>query len=1176
MKKIVAVLASCTLLAGALTMTGLSGAAEGTTGTNIYDLTDGSLQSLSSVNMEMGSTALSGGAVLKGEGQLVGQLDPKNKGTVTLTANIPDDNDPEDAAPKAVAYKLTAYYVSTAANSTLTVTVNGQEIGQLNIGDTVSAAEGPAVSVTMEQRLTLNEGAANTIVFAGTKADTGWIDLDRIELTPAEGSAEPISIEAESGVLGGGGYGGVVQRAQVNDYTIPIGELTGQYFVDPIGDSNVHLEYNLPYMSPNSWMFASGYAEGGQQQMGATFIMHPNLNDVRFTVMFANDERANDSTVELYASDSQDGPFHPLTVKRTAVPFEDWYTSSEEAPWNYSMYVFSLEDPSELNTSDRYIRFVCTKPDDFAGMASREVQIAAIDYTATDLAVYSPQEITGAEFGNLCVEKFGSTDVRFYSNQANVSPREHGMTVDILQAAEEGGERPAMTDEERTLGGIFTTNVPFLDYDIRDFKFHMVYEPTYNADYDGSEVTISVAAEKDGPYTPVEVQKSVDPDGADWYTSVVYSAADPLSIPDGMRYVKFEFVVSPNVDKAYKTQMWRFDLGKSVSEDGSSTGELVYRTTNMTDFGVQFLFRDGTEDEPDLKFYAADANRADAYREIEVERTQADILGMTLPEGWTSYVYALKDPASLPENADYLRVEIRQTEDDTFNACQLMAVGYDYDNTYTTAWEIRNNAAPGPVRIEGFQMVTNPYPEAVGGNHAYQLYGADEGYIVFRADQLQNFRLAFSFASAVDRDNAEYTISVAPRDMDDEYVEIETTYETGLSTTNWPNYFITPYDYNDIPAGNNYIKIESKGGFILVYMETDRAPESAAFQQASQVDLAGGDIVLTNMQLADGALVPVDKAGEASAVFPADSHSWFKAALAADALTDGVTYFTADSADGPWEPVETHRMMAQEQPESGVAFQDAPTKKNVSENKANFIKAVISPEAAAANTRITALTVHQDSPDVTLPDYAVCPEDWNELRDNLESDFVLAEDGGKADYYESLTFDILEYGYAGDSVKALCRVNPDTDAFITYHTDGPLKYFDVRGIRYTHTANTDFVFYVSNDGESWEEVDADAVTARVAKYEGGREQLSYVCSDIPEGMTYLKIEFPILETADVTEIGLTNVQLFYDDAAGGSGSDDNSDNPDTGVPMAAWPAAACLLAAGTAGTAAIRRRTRAE
>lgn len=1059
MKRVLAVLASSALLAGSLALTGLSGEAESVKGTSVYDLTGGSLHSLSDVNMEM--------------------------------------------------------------------------------------------------------------------ADNG-----------------------ENAQAVGGAFGGAVQRARGVKYTIPVSDAIAEYVMNPIGDSRVNNFYNGPNVSPNGWGFSSGFPVDNvphpQQEMGATFLVQNNLADVRFTIMTNNDETANKSKVELSASDRRDGTFRPLTVKRTAVPAEDWYTPPEKDPpgWNYTMNVYSLADMSELEASDMYIKLVYTKPDTYAGMSAWDVQIAAIDYTVSEQAIYTPQEITSADFGNVCVERFGTTDVRFYSNGENVSPRPHGITIDIKQPESEGGERPSMTEAERTLGGIFTTNVPFLNYDIRDVKFHMVYDPGFNSDYDGREVKLSVAAEKDGPYTPVEVKKSIDPDGAKWYSSFVYSIADPASVPAGMRYVKFEFVVSPNVDLAYKTQLWRFDFGKTVNVDNSSTGELVYRTTNMTNFKAQFHFMDGTEDEPEITFYAADINRADAYRKIDVERKEGTVSGLAAPQDWKAFVYAPKNPADLPENADYLRVEIHQSSGDTYDACQLMAIAYEYDNTYTTSWEIRNNQAPSPVRIGGFQMVENPYPEAVGGKHAYQIYGASEGYLVFRAEQIQNFRLAFSFASAVERDNAEYTISVAPHDMDEEYVEIETTYDKGLDTTVWPNYFITPYDYHDIPAGNNYIKIESKGGFILVYMETDKAPESGAFQQANDIDLADGRIILSNMRRDGGALVAADKTREASAVFPADKHSWFKASLTADTLpgggvsraaAGGVTYFTADTAEGPWTPADIRRILAKDQPENGVAFQDAPVQKNTGDKKASFIKMVVSPEAAAANTRLTALTVHQDSPEVKLPDHAVCPENWKELRDNFESDYVMAEDGGKADYYESLAFETVGYGYSGDTVKALCRIDPDTDAFVTYRVDEPLRYFDVRAMRFTHIPNTHFVFYVSADGENWEEVSADAVAARSIKYEGGREQTSYMCDTLPDGMTYLKIEFPILETEDLTEIALTNVQLFYGNNpdgggngnAGGNNGGNGGGNPSTGVPAADWPGPAALLAAMML-LAAKGRRARAK
>lgn len=1077
----------------------------------------------------------------------------------------------------------------------------------------------------------------------------------------------------------GGTFGGKVVRPSKTTYNVNVGEGTvGSTIVDPAEGSQAYLFYNDGNTtSPNAW----GYASPKENDtIGGTLVMQTGLTGFKINLYQQYGTFADDANeMKLEVSDKQDGTYREIAVKRTLV--------EDELAWT-TLYVYEPANATELQSTDCYVRFTFKKQGSAPYQEAWSYQIAGFSYSCAETEIYTTIDLTDATPKTVMVEKDETSFIQFFSNQTTVSPRTWGWSTDVAATSQ---------------WGIFSSADASMDFDLANAKFFASYFPGFLPAADANEVSLSFSATQEGPYTPVDVKRVADPNGATWCSSVIYSAADPSQIVEGARYVKFELNYEKNRDVAYQVQVSHVMLGRAVSEDGTTKGYYTYRTTGMTDFKAQFNFKAGTEDQPVIKAYVADTDRADAFREIRLNRIEgklenapapkvpvepflkleaesaemvvlencptinhgggasggqyignlnlegcglkfavnvaeagnydlmvryaspadflpsahvlkvndvdcgkityntptagwgafgdsatvsvplnagdnviyigrggdedsyAEIDYITLtPEGyvppeqpenvvdpdkdWDSYLYV---PAEGEELGDYLKIEVTHAASNADDACLFMGVSYDYeqDSRYLSIYNIKDGQGT-PARADGYIKVTNPYPEVVGGQHAYQLYGVNEGYVIWRFENLENFRI---FVSGVSRDAMDVLkISVASKDVDAYYAPIATKVERGWRSGGWANYAIVPYDANDIPEGTKYLRIDgTASGHIIMLIEGDIAGQGQKEQIVVQPEL-GTDMAMENMEVnSKGELEVMDSTQAASVVLPAENLSWFKAnfrSTGLDATNLPVTFSVAETEDGEFVPVETGAIPAQSNVGEAARYEYA-TKEYLEPDTYHFLKIDIAPLGADASLVLEKLVYHHTLITDKLPAFKECPDDQTELMDTFEGTHVSdPERNGLA--YDSTMVEMkyTAYGAYGEEIKIVQKVDPDVDAYVIYEAEETLKYFDVRALRLSDYPNTDFTFSVSADGSYWESLDSSAIERYVEVYDGGKEGVAYRSATLPVNMKYLRIEFPILESVFLDEVGLTTVQIFSgaavpvdEDEESGNNDDDDDD-----------------------------------
>ncbi|MBQ7303142.1 MAG: hypothetical protein IJW89_06130 [Clostridia bacterium] len=105
---------------------------------------------------------------------------------------------------------------------------------------------------------------------------------------------------------------------------------------------------------------------------------------------------------------------------------------------------------------------------------------------------------------------------------------------------------------------------------------------------------------------------------------------------------------------------------------------------------------------------------------------------------------------------------------------------------------------------------------------------------------------------------------------------------------------------------------------------------------------------------------------------------------------------------------------------------------------------------------------------------------------------------------------------------------------------------------------------VSKDGETWTALEGDQDTVRANQRHNGYYEYSLLFDEIDEGYSWVKV---VLKASDA-EIGVSDIQILYNEAAD-DGDDDN--NPDTGVVA---PVAALVLATISGAAVVINKKRR--
>ena len=934
----------------------------------------------------------------------------------------------------------------------------------------------------------------------------------------------------------GGDYGMAVKRPIDNAYSIIMGKTTmGAEVVDPVETSTVTFFSNGVFnadptrkCSTNAYGF---HSTKGTATMGATLVLRERVD---FLQMFMYSQEAFDDAgqMKFYVSDKQDGTYREITVKRT---------TNTEWDGQWTAYVYEPADYTQIQVTDKYLKFVFTKPKTNAEQHS--YQIAQVDFVCNN-----PYIANSIDFTDTSITKL----VPYISDNAKITS---GSKVNMALSPRATNLRlKATADGDTTMEVIFTSDIDGFDYDIKDIQIHV----SHNPDVTFATPKLAVSNTLNGTYEEVDVLTTIEVE-ADWRKAITYSFADAKAIEtESVRYVKFTAVVPDGIQTPhYNVSHFEFlyePAPVAGSDEVAYAGSIAYRTTNMKTFSAQINFKAGTENEPIVKAYVANTNRSDAYKEVALVRTAGKLEDAPVPtkageeEAWVSYVYSRI--AGQPVG-DYVKIEIILPEDSTVDACQFMGLSYTYDDTNMTVYDVKENRDHKPVRHDGYINVKNPVPEAVGGTRSWQLYQVDEGYMVYQIKNVENFRAFISTNSMPGDIDVEFYVS--SKDIDELYTPLECKYETGFRTNGWENYVFTPYNPDDIPIGTNYLKIVGKStvGHNLMLLEGDYISGKVKSQTMIEGDLTEAD--LTNMEEnSDGTLSVTDITKEASMVIPAENMTWFKAGTtASNAIADKlqVSWYVADEADGPFTAMDSQKHLAWVQTSGYESVMYQPTAKT-QDSRGKYIKMVIAPIAAGNGTiTVDSLIYHQGLVTVALHALKECPDGTTELMDTFETENILVDNGGKAYYEEMMDYGEVTYGYENTTANAIFRIDPDVDCFVVYKTEEPIRYFDVRGLRLTEYTGTNLDFAVSADGENWEWLDAETVQSFVELYEGGKEGVAYQSLTVPEDMYYLRIEIPVLESPQVQELCITGVQIHS-----------SVKSPDTGESAYGWTIAAAVAA----------------
>ncbi len=951
-----------------------------------------------------------------------------------------------------------------------------------------------------DEEVTTYEGLYDLYANGGTYG-TESVGISNMEMMTNAG--------ADATVIGGN-FGVTTIRPSVSEQSIVMKTATtmGNDIIDPIEGSTVKYFGNgVGKDNPNSsnqWGF---YSPKASDTMGGTVVLNPNIASFKM-YMFCAHPFDDNGEMKFYVSSSSDSGFREISVKR-----------SDNTEWTHAWhaYIYEPADVQQIQPTDKFLKFVFTKPR--ADQGDHVYQVAVIKYTCNNT-----YNVRSVEFDEVNIKKimpYMSDDIKIIKSgslNTALSPR-----VTNLRFKD-------TTVDDTTMEAIFTSDINELNFDIKDIKFHVSQKP----DVVFAAPKISVCDTLNGTYEDVAIKTTVT-DETTWCKSYIYSFEDFNSIKTkDIRYVKFTSVVPGGVQNPHYTlsyvEMFYEPKTVDTGDETAYTGSIAYRTTNMTGFDAQFNFKASAAEKHTIKAYVAQTNREDAYREINLTRREGKLETAPVPttvddkEAWVSYLYS---PAEGEELGDYIKFEIISPSSTEIGDFQFMGLAYTYDDSQMKIFNIKDSEGEKPIRAEGYINVKNPVPEALGGKRSYQLYQVEEGTMVYNARNLENFRAFFSTNSTpADIDIKFY---VSSKDVDELYTPIDCKFETGFRSGSWKNYVFTPYNPEDIPIGSNYLKIVGKSttGHNLMLLEADVLDQVEKSQTMEQCDLSSA--TLSNLQdNGDGTLSVIDTSKEASLIVPTENATWFKSGItfskdiAADAT---VTHYMADSEDGTFTEINTHTFDSQGQTSGFKSLCYEPEEKDQA-TLGNYIKIVISPlKNAAGSVKVDFVEYHHSLITVPLPEFKEHDEETLELMDTFDSENLTTDNGGMAHSVEMLQWGQLTYGYEETEINAIYRIDPDVDAYIDYKTDNPISYFDVRALRNSDYSDTELIFYVSADGEYWEEIDPQDIETIVEKYEGSKEGVAYRSINVPNGMYYLRIEFPVLQSANVAEIALTGVQI---------------------------------------------------
>ena len=967
---------------------------------------------------------------------------------------------------------------------------------------TIAGLISMALVLTLVFGLTVASGAAE----AGTAAQKTIEVRDSTNREKFE-AVEVLNVKqvdnGSDSALVGSEKGGALTNVIDNNFKIAVDEnFDSNYVSDAINGSKTNFHGNGAAVAPIVYGFDS---PKGAQKTGAT-ITYPvsNLGEVGF-YLYADGAAAVSAASMTAQYQAEDDSWQELTVS---------YALNPTQPSGYKAHIFTA---TGLPASAQKVRFQFDKGA-YANLEEYSFQFCYFTYVVKGDALYSRVSADDSLMPSVYVQPETNNELFYWSNSPEVSFTERGISHMFT----------ADMTTNRKLGGIFTTNVSGLDFDISSFKFHFINRGDAIA-ADGASV--QAAEFIDGPYTDVPVNLSDDSPKPSGSPAKVVTPKDIADIPAGTRYLKLSISLPDKPAKEYDKyayQIWGVDFGSEIGADNSVTGHYVYRTNNLTDFSAQFNAKDGDEDLALVKFYGATANRPDDYFEIPATRSEGKVLSAAPGAGWTNYVFKPDEAVSLQKRVNYLKIVVNEPTSATMENFQFVALNYKYDNTKSLIDNMVTERPASVVRANGSVSVENDYEApGIGGKFGWQGYlpelredQSQQPFVVFRMDSFTNFRIYLSDDGAAALDDNNVRVSVASRDIESEYTEIRHVVQPGLKTTIWSNYVISPFDNRDIPSGSNYIKV-SGDWFLVVLVETDTFGKLPVRTVITH-DLDSAN--LTNMALSSGSIAVSDKTAPASFSFDAPSLSRFKLYTDCERGYDfsNASFYTVDEA-GVKTPVSMRKIASGEKTAEKETFELRPEGEYLEDTKPVKIQVDI-----AQSDKIFSfykLVTHCGVVASALPAVIDCPNGQYELLDDFsDREFIYSEPVNYINA-ELVSTTKIAYGYDNTSGTYVIKDDPDTDSLVDYEVDGYITRFDVRGIRITANRESNLIFLVSADGENWQLL--DTVDEYFELQEGGRELLAYVCEDIPEGMRFLRVMFPTLESNDITEIGFNQVQIFY-------------------------------------------------
>ncbi len=598
----------------------------------------------------------------------------------------------------------------------------------------------------------------------------------------------------------GGSYGIPMARPNNASYSVVVDNSTvGQDIVDATGTSKVSYFSNGATVSTNPYGYSS---DGTEETIGGTAVLKENI--VQFKMYMFVYREPSAGAMKFYVSDAQDGEYREISVSRVANP--DWTPG-------WRSYVYEPADYTEIEKTDRYLKFEFTKPR--TEDPNYAYQIAQFDYVCEDTCYYLK--------ANSMAEVYNNNDIWCeYTTSTDASASNLRMVVN-------GSDHFELTPSRYNLvklsaGDAYATF--YSPYDIYGGKFRFSTNPSY---------TYNIGIELAASYEDYEAGNAVSVDvatnqitGVTTWTKTYETVITDTNIPDGMHYARITFaaVNEPSFNAShFNFHTFQFGVKVYPVEDeieyDSITAE--YLKTNRS------LWRENAYSNSDFNDPVKAAANFKCVTNANVNTAQSpvnvNLRKQVAGDAYATFYSADKDIA----DATFYYTDVN-------NVAVTVSVAASYDDFASgdaiTLQTVRKQTTS--VWAKGYTLSLLPGQDIPSGMHyirfaiaapanesfnqaAFALYAYDLGYkpdvnyvtsFAYRTVGATDFSAQFNFEGS--DSNTTIKAYTADTDSAEYYTEVAMSRTAGklagaTTATEWTSYLYTP---DDPTALGDYVKFE--------------------------------------------------------------------------------------------------------------------------------------------------------------------------------------------------------------------------------------------------------------------------------------------------------------------------------------------------------------------------------